>query len=41
MTSDFSKKSKILYRSLSDSAMLTTLSNDYYNEKAMIEYLKN
>jgi D-sedoheptulose 7-phosphate isomerase len=37
---DFSKNGKILSRSLSDSALLTALSNDYSYEKAMLEYLK-
>jgi len=40
MALDFSKNGKILARSLSDSAMLTALSNDYCYEKAMLEYLK-
>ena len=40
MALDFSKNGKILSRSLSDSAMLTALSNDYSYEKAMLEYLK-
>jgi D-sedoheptulose 7-phosphate isomerase len=40
MALDFSKNGKILSRSLSDSALLTALSNDYSFEKAMIEYLK-
>jgi len=40
MALDFSKNGKILSRSLSDSAMLTALSNDYTYEQAMVEYLK-
>jgi D-sedoheptulose 7-phosphate isomerase len=40
MALDFSKNGKILSRSLSDSALLTALSNDYSFEKAMLEYLK-
>ena len=40
MALDFSKNSKILARSLSDSAMITALSNDYSYDKAMLEYLK-
>ena len=40
MALDFSKNGKILSRSLSDSAMLTALSNDYTFETAMEEYLK-
>jgi D-sedoheptulose 7-phosphate isomerase len=40
MALDFSKNGKILSRSLSDSAMLTALSNDYSYENAMIEFLK-
>lgn len=40
MALDFSKNGKILSRSLSDSALLTALSNDYSYEKAMLEYLK-
>jgi D-sedoheptulose 7-phosphate isomerase len=40
MALDFSKNGKILARSLSDSAMLTALSNDYSFEGAMVEYLK-
>ena len=39
MALDFSKNGKILARSLSDSAMLTALSNDYSYENAMLEYL--
>ena len=40
MALDFSKNGKILSRSLSDSALLTALSNDYSYEKSMLEYLK-
>ena len=40
MALDFSKNGKILARSLSDSALLTALSNDYSYEQAMVEYLK-
>ena len=40
MALDFSKNGNILSRSLSDSALLTALSNDYTYEKAMLEYLK-
>ena len=40
MALDFSKNGKILSRSLSDSAMLTALSNDYSFESAMLEFLK-
>lgn len=40
MALDFSKNGKILSRSLSDSALLTALSNDYSYEYAMVEYLK-
>jgi D-sedoheptulose 7-phosphate isomerase len=40
MALDFSKNGKILSRSLSDSAMLTALSNDYSYEAAMLEFLK-
>ena len=40
MALDFSKNGKILSRSLSDSAMLTALSNDYTFEDAMLEFLK-
>ena len=40
MALDFSKNGKILSRSLSDSALLTALSNDYSFEMAMLEYLK-
>ena len=36
----FSKNGKILSRSLSDSALITALSNDYTFENAMVEYLK-
>ena len=40
MALDFSKNGKILSRSLSDSALLTALSNDYTYEEAMVEFLK-
>ena len=40
MALDFSKNGKILARSLSDSSMLTALSNDYTYEEAMLEFLK-
>lgn len=40
MALDFSKNGNILSRSLSDSALLTALSNDYSYEKAMVEFLK-
>lgn len=40
MALDFSKNGKILSRSLSDSALLTALSNDYDFQTAMVEYLK-
>ncbi len=40
MALDFSKNGKILSRSLSDSALLTALSNDYSYDMAMLEYLK-
>ena len=40
MALDFSKNGKILSRSLSDSALLTALANDYSYEKAMLEFLK-
>ena len=40
MALDFSKNGGIIARSLSDSALLTALSNDYSYEKAWIEYLK-
>jgi D-sedoheptulose 7-phosphate isomerase len=40
MALDFSKNGKILSRSLSDSSLLTALSNDYSFENAMLEYLK-
>ncbi len=40
MALDFSKNGGILTRSLSDSALLTALSNDYSYEKAWVEYLK-
>ena len=40
MALDFSKNGKILSRSLSDSSMLTALSNDYSYDEAMLEFLK-
>ena len=40
MALDFSKNGKILSRSLSDSALLTALANDYNYQEAMVEYLK-
>lgn len=40
MALDFSKNGKIISRSLSDSALLTALSNDYSYESAMVEFLK-
>lgn len=40
MALDFSKNGKILSRSMSDSAILTALSNDYTYEEAMLEFLK-
>lgn len=40
MALDFSKNGNILSRSLSDSAMLTALSNDYSYESAMVEFMK-
>jgi len=40
MALDFSKNGKILSRSLSDSALLTALANDYSYENSMLEYLK-
>ncbi len=40
MALDFSKNGKILSRSLSDSALLTALANDYSFENAMVEFLK-
>lgn len=40
MALDFSKNGKILSRSLSDSALLTALSNDYSYDRAMLEFLK-
>lgn len=41
MALDFSKNGGIKARSLSDSALLTALSNDYSYEMAMVEFLKN
>jgi len=40
MALDFSKNGKIISRSLSDSALLTALSNDFSYEEAMVEFLK-
>lgn len=40
MALDFSKNGKILSKSLSDSAMLTALSNDFSYDDAMVEFLK-
>jgi D-sedoheptulose 7-phosphate isomerase len=40
MALDFSKNGKILSRSLSDSAMMTALSNDYSYDRAMVEFLE-
>ena len=40
MALDFSKNGKIISRSLSDSAMLTALANDYSYNSAMTEFLK-
>jgi D-sedoheptulose 7-phosphate isomerase len=40
MALDFSKNGKIKSRSLSDSSLLTALSNDYSYEDAMLEFLK-
>ena len=40
MALDFSKNGNILARSLSDSALLSALSNDYSYENAMLEFLK-
>lgn len=40
MALDFSKNGKILSRSLSDSALLTALSNDFTYEQTMVEFLK-
>jgi D-sedoheptulose 7-phosphate isomerase len=40
MALDFSKNGRINSKSLSDSAMLTALSNDYSFDQAMVEYLK-
>jgi D-sedoheptulose 7-phosphate isomerase len=40
MALDFSKNGKILSRALSDSAMLTALSNDCSYETAMVEFLE-
>jgi D-sedoheptulose 7-phosphate isomerase len=40
MALDFSKNGKITSKSLSDSALLTALSNDFSFEEAMVEFLK-
>ena len=40
MALDFSKNGGILSRSLSDSALLTALANDYSYEQSMVEFLK-
>jgi D-sedoheptulose 7-phosphate isomerase len=40
MALDFSKNGKISSKSLSDSALITALSNDYSFDEAMVEYLK-
>lgn len=40
MALDFSKNGKILSLSLSDSALLTALANDYSYESAMVEFMK-
>jgi D-sedoheptulose 7-phosphate isomerase len=40
MALDFSKNGKILSRSLSDSALLTALANDFSYESAMVEFMK-
>jgi D-sedoheptulose 7-phosphate isomerase len=40
MALDFSKNGKIPAKSLSDSALLTALSNDYSYDSAMVEFLK-
>jgi len=40
MALDFSKNGKILSRTLSDSALLTALSNDFSFDQAMVEFLK-
>ena len=40
MALDFSKNGNIISRSLSDSSLLTALSNDYSYEDAMLEFLK-
>jgi len=40
MALDFSKNGQILSRSLSDSALLTALSNDYSFDKVFVEFLK-
>ena len=40
MALDFSKNGKLISRSLSDSALLTALSNDFSYEDAFVEFLK-
>ncbi|WP_108869573.1 SIS domain-containing protein [Aquimarina aquimarini] len=40
MALDWSKNGGVLAKSLSDSALLTALSNDYSYDKAFVEYLK-
>jgi D-sedoheptulose 7-phosphate isomerase len=40
MALDFSKNGKIVSKSLSDSALLTALANDYSYESAMVEFMK-
>lgn len=40
MALDFSKNAKILSRSLSDSAILTALSNDFSYDSALVEFIK-
>ena len=40
MALDFSKNGGILSKSLSDSALLTALANDYSYEQSMVEFLK-
>ena len=40
MALGFSKNGKILFRSLSNNALLSPLSNDYSYEKAILEFFK-
>ena len=40
MALDFAKNGRLVSRSLSDSAFLTALANDFSYEQAMVEYLK-